>query len=67
MALNSGIYTYQILRNDDEVCIPSLSSIQLAVFRPVEGPLKKWLEHSKGELAFVFSINNVFLDHCESI
>ena len=26
MALNSGILTYQILTNDDEVCISSLSS-----------------------------------------
>ena len=33
MALNSGIQTYQILTNDDEVCIPSLSSILLAVLR----------------------------------
>ena len=31
MALNSGIQTYQILTNDDEVGIPSLSSIILAV------------------------------------
>ena len=31
MALNSGIQTYQILTNDDEVCIPCLSSILLAV------------------------------------
>ena len=31
MTLNSGIQTYQILTNDDEVCIPSLSSILLAV------------------------------------
>ena len=29
-----GIQTYQILRNDDEVCIPSLSSIHLAVNLP---------------------------------
>jgi hypothetical protein len=28
---NSGIQTYQILTNDDEVCIPSRSSILLAV------------------------------------
>ena len=27
LPLNSGIQTYQILTNDDEVCIPSLSSI----------------------------------------
>ena len=25
LALNSGIQAYQILTNDDEVCIPSLS------------------------------------------
>ena len=29
--VNSGIQTYQILTNNDEVCIPSLSSIVLAV------------------------------------
>ena len=31
MALDSGIQTNQILTNDDEVCIPRLSSILLAV------------------------------------
>ena len=31
MALKLGIQIYQILTNDDEVCIPSLSSILLAV------------------------------------
>ena len=31
MALNLRIQTYQILTNNDEVCIPSLSSILLAV------------------------------------
>ena len=31
LALNSGIQNYQILTNDDEVCIPRLSSILLAV------------------------------------
>ena len=31
MALKLGIQTYQILANDDEVCIPSHSSILLAV------------------------------------
>ena len=31
MALNSGIQTYQILTIDDEVCIPNLSSILIAV------------------------------------
>ena len=31
LALYSGIQTNQILTNDDEVCIPRLSSILLAV------------------------------------
>ena len=31
MPLNSGIQTYQILANDYEVCLPSPSSIFLAV------------------------------------
>ena len=31
MVLDSGIQTTQILTNDDEVCIPRLSSILLAV------------------------------------
>ena len=31
MALKLGIQTYQILTKDDKVCIPSLSSILLAV------------------------------------
>jgi hypothetical protein len=31
LSLNSGIQTYQILKNVDEVCIPSLSIILLAV------------------------------------
>ena len=31
LASKSRIQTYQILSNDDEVCIPSLSSILLAV------------------------------------
>ena len=31
LALRLGIETYQILTNDDEFCIPSLSSILLAV------------------------------------
>ena len=39
MALNAGIQTYQILTNDDEVCIPSLSNILLAVF------LIPWLKY----------------------
>ena len=31
LALNSEIQTYRILKNDDEVCIPRLFSILLAV------------------------------------
>ena len=31
LALQSGIQTYQILTNDDEVCILSLSNILIAV------------------------------------
>jgi hypothetical protein len=31
LALKLGIQAYQILTDDDEVCIPSLSSIFLAV------------------------------------
>ena len=31
LAINSGIQTYQVLTNDDKVCIPSFSSILLAV------------------------------------
>ena len=34
MALKLEIQTYQILTSDDEVCIPSLSSIILAVTLP---------------------------------
>ena len=36
LALNSGTKTYQILTNNDEVCIPSLSSILLAVQNKLE-------------------------------
>ena len=37
MALNSGIQTYQILTKDDEVCIPSLCSILIAVYSILMG------------------------------
>ena len=37
LALNSGIQAYQILTNNDEFCIPNLSSILLAVV-----PQEKW-------------------------
>ena len=33
LALKLGLQAYQILTNDDEVCIPSLSSILLAVLQ----------------------------------
>ena len=35
LALKLQRQTYQILTNDDKVCIPSLSSILLAVFTPL--------------------------------
>ena len=34
MALELEIHAYQILTNDDGVCMPSLSSILLAVYYP---------------------------------
>ena len=36
MALKLGIQTYQILTNDDEVCIPILSSLLLDAFNITE-------------------------------
>ena len=45
LALKLGIQTYQILTNDDEACIPSLSSILLAVPRGfISQKLKKLQE-----------------------
>ena len=43
--LNSGIHTYQILTNVDEVCIPSLSSILLAVQMRHMGARNGQVEH----------------------
>ena len=43
MALNSGIQTFQILTIDDEVCIPSLSSIISAVPSHNFCSTKKWI------------------------
>ena len=40
LALNSGIQTYQILTNDDKVCISSLSSSILAVFKTYRSNLE---------------------------
>ena len=36
MALKLEIQTYQILTNDDEVCIPSLSSILLVLHNTIQ-------------------------------
>ena len=38
LTLKLGLQTYQILTNDGEVCIPSLSSILLAVLKIGKGP-----------------------------
>ena len=49
LAVNSGIQTNQILTNDDEICIPRLSSILLAVcakslsIQWKMGGFEKWL------------------------
>ena len=51
MALKLGIETYQILINDDEVCIPRLSNILLAVNFPMNSQL-----HMR---SFVFCKKNV--------
>ena len=49
MAFKLRIQTYQLLTNDDEVCIPSLSTILLAVtnysFRKNAKKNKKALDH----------------------
>ena len=45
MALKLGIQTYQILTNDDEVCIPDPSSILLAVTDPLLDNLPPLLVH----------------------
>ena len=47
MTLNSGIQTYQILTNDDEVCIPSLFSILLAVPPSTFGQFQRNLDNSR--------------------
>ena len=39
LALKLGIQAYQILTNDDEVCVPILSSILLAVLHKVFHPI----------------------------
>ena len=41
LALDSGIQTNQILTNNDEVCIPYLSSILLAVCTQNAGETKR--------------------------
>ena len=45
LALNPGLQTYQILTKDDKVCIPSLSSILLAVIgKQMESDLVHYFE-----------------------
>ena len=44
LALNSGIQTNQIFTNNDEVCIPRLSSILLAVQRNIKSHNFKKME-----------------------
>ena len=55
MALNSGIQTYQILTNDEEVCIPSLSSILLAVH---------WTDLHNGVNGIFNKVDSYFMSCC---
>ena len=55
MALNSRIQTYQILTNDDEVCIPSISSILIAVSNLGKFPAK--IKLSDGFCHSLFNIS----------
>ena len=56
MALKLEIQTNQILKNDDEVCIPSLSSILLAVTDLYMEPLctLEWAQWNLCSLEFKF-------------
>ena len=57
MALNSGIQTDQIMANDDQVCIPRLSSILLAVNQGVY--LKKFeLAHTHVDFLAVWYLGS---------
>ena len=49
LALDSGIQTNQILTNDDEVCIPRLSSILLAVLTFI------LCHHANDPIKFIYS------------
>ena len=53
MALKLGIQTYQILTNDDEVCIPSLSSILLAV-------QSFWLHEYRKQSGYIYNYFLIF-------
>ena len=57
MALKLGIQTYQILTNDNEVCVPSLSNILLAV-----RIFSKYIWYFLRKL---YSITKIFLTYCE--
>ena len=58
MAVKLGIQTYQILTNDDEVCIPSLSSILLAVLITFS---LKWHKQEKKIIDPESKINQSFI------
>jgi hypothetical protein len=55
LSLNSGIQTNQILTNDDEVCIPRLSSILLAVFWKIEDTNTFFLNFLTFSFVYFFS------------
>ena len=63
MALKLGIQTYQILTNDDEVCIQSLSSILLAVKALLEILVLR-RDNRKRNGQSKFEIQNPFQDLC---
>ena len=56
---NSGIQTYQIVTNDDEVCIPSLSSILLAVTNLQKSFLICSVAHIGRKKNYVLIVNGV--------
>jgi hypothetical protein len=61
LALNSRIQTYQILTNDDEVCIPSLSRILIAnIFQHFFSELLK----TQGKECLITWLQQTLLDAC---
>ena len=63
LALNAGIQTYQILTNDDELCIPSFSSILLAVSYHDGRVVRTWYRNGKIEIEAVFTLLGVRIPH----